>query len=351
VNKKRTGWIALVAAVLVVAAFLLLRPPREGVNAGQATVKVQRRDVGSNVLATGIIKPMVGAEVRVGSRVSGLVKRIYANVGDQIEKGQIIAELDPAELQAKLNQARASWRNARANFDYAGLDLERQKTLIQKKYISQNQVDLAEKAFDVARAQLEQAKANLDYAEVQLAYTRITAPITGIVASVSTQEGETVAASFAAPTFVTIIDLERLEVWAYVDETDIGRIREGQRASFSVDTYGDTDFKGVVTAVYPKAVIQDNVVNYVVTLKITDHQGKTLRPEMSARVAIFLEARKGVLTIPLSAIRREQGRRFVTVLEKGKPVARGVETGWTSGGLIEITRGLKEGETVVISAE
>lgn len=350
-NKKRYFWIAVVTAILVVAVFFVFRPQNDVQKGKQKTVTAARRDIGSNVLATGVIKPMVGAEVRVGSRVSGLVKHIYANVGDYVEKGDVIAELDPAEFQAKYNQARASQRNAAANFDYAKLDLARQKSLIQKKYISQNQVDLAEKAFDVAKAQLEQARANLEYARVQLDYTKITAPITGIVASVSTQEGETVAASFAAPTFVTIIDLERLEVWAYVDETDIGRIKEGQPATFSVDTYVDTDFKGMVTAVYPKAVIQDNVVNYVVTLKITDHQGKTLRPEMSAKVSIFLETRKSVLTIPLSAIRRERGQRFVTVMEDGKPVARKVETGWTSGGMIEVVKGLKEGETVVVSFE
>ena len=350
-NKKRYLWIAAVTAILVVAAFFLLRPDKVMQKGQQETVTVARRDIGSNVLATGVIKPMVGAEVRVGSRVSGLVKRIYANVGDFVERGQIIAELDSAELQAKYNQARASRRNAAANFDYAKLDLARQKSLIQKKHISQNQVDLAEKAFDVAKAQMEQARANLEYARVQLDYTKITAPISGIVASVSTQEGETVAASFAAPTFVTIIDLERLEVWAYVDETDIGRIKEGQPATFSVDTYGNIDFKGMVTAIYPKAVIQDNVVNYVVTLKITDHLGKTLRPEMSAKVSIFLKTRKGVLTIPLSAIRRERGQRFVTVMVNGKPVARKVETGWTTGGMIEVTKGLEEGDTVVVSFE
>ena len=350
-NKKRYLWIAAVTAILVVAAFFLLRPDKVMQKGQQETVTVARRDIGSNVLATGVIKPMVGAEVRVGSRVSGLVKRIYANVGDFVERGQIIAELDSAELQAKYNQARASRRNAAANFDYAKLDLARQKSLIQKKHISQNQVDLAEKAFDVAKAQMEQARANLEYARVQLDYTQITAPISGIVASVSTQEGETVAASFAAPTFVTIIDLERLEVWAYVDETDIGRIKEGQPATFSVDTYGNIDFKGMVTAIYPKAVIQDNVVNYVVTLKITDHLGKTLRPEMSAKVSIFLKTRKGVLTIPLSAIRRERGQRFVTVMVNGKPVARKVETGWTTGGMIEVTKGLEEGDTVVVSFE
>ncbi len=343
----------ITAAVLIIILIFIfgysLLPEKNETRNQIQTAVVTRRDLGSSVLATGIVKAMVGAELRVGSRVSGLVKNIYANVGDYVKKGQIIAELEPSELQAKYNQSQAAFQNAKANFEYAKLDLERQKSLIKQNYISQNQVDLAEKSFEVNKAQLEQAKANLEFAKVQLDYTNITAPIAGVVASVSTQEGETVAASFAAPTFVTIIDLARLEVWAYVDETDIGRIQDGQSAIFTVDTYPDTDFEGAVTAIYPKAVIQDNVVNYVVTLKITDHKGKTLRPEMTANVTINLEARKGVLTIPLSAIKRERGERFVTVLEDDKPVPRKVKTGWTSNGLIEIVSGLQENETVIIS--
>ena len=348
--KKKIYIIAavLIAVVLIVVGYLFLSGDDENRNEYHTAV-VSRRDLSSSVLATGIVKAMVGAEVRVGSRVSGLVKNIYANVGDYVQKGQIIAELEPSEFQAKYNQADASWRNAVANFEYAALDLQRQKSLLEQNFISRNQADLAEKSFEVTKAQVEQAKANLEFARVQRDYTRITAPIDGIVASVSTQEGETVAASFAAPTFVTIIDLKRLEVRAYVDETDIGRIQVGQSAMFTVDTYPDTDFKGAVTAIYPKAVIQDNVVNYVVTLKITDHKEKTLRPEMTANVTIYLEARKDVLTIPLRAINRERGERSVTVLKGEKQVSREVKTGWTGNGMIEIISGLQEGERVVIS--
>lgn len=313
------------------------------------TAMVTKRDIGSSVLATGIIKPMVGAEVRVGSRVSGLVKSLHANVGDYVKKGQIIAELEPSELQAKYNQALAALNNARANYEYAKLDFERQKSLLKQNFVSQNQLDLAGKTFEINKAQLEQAQANLDYAKVQLEYTKITAPISGIVASVSTQEGETVAASFAAPTFVTIIDLERLEVWAYVDETDIGRIKENQKATFTVDTYSDTDFEGIVTAIYPKAVIQDNVVNYVTTLKITDFKEKILRPEMTVTVTIYLEKKENVLTLPNSAVKREQGKTVVNVLDNnGKMNQRIVKTGYSSNGYVEILEGVNAGEKVVI---
>jgi macrolide-specific efflux system membrane fusion protein len=342
------GGLLLTVVVIVIGLYSIFQDADKKTDHYQTAV-VTRGDIGSSVLATGIIKPMVGAEVRVGSRVSGLVKNLHANVGDHVKKGQIIAELEPSELTAKYNQAYAAWQNASANFEYAKLDLERQKSLLIKNFISQNDLDLAEKSYEVNKALLEQAKANLEFARVQLDYTRISAPIAGIIASVSTQEGETVAASFSAPTFVTIIDLERLEVWAYVDETDIGRIKEGQIATFTVDTYPDTDFEGLITAIYPKAVIQDNVVNYVVTLKITNFKEKILRPEMTTNVTIRLETRKDVLMVPISAIKRERGERFVTVMEGTHLLPRKVKTGWSSNGSIEIISGLNVNEKIIIT--
>ena len=313
------------------------------------TALVIRRDIGSAVIATGIIKPMVGAEVKIGSRISGVVKKLNANIGDYLQAGQLIAELDDAELQAKLNQNVAALNKTKADFEYAKLNIERQKSLLQQNFISQQQVDIAETSFKVAEAQLKQAEANVDFAKVQLSYTKIFATTSGVIASVSTQEGETVSASLASPTFVSIIDLKRLEVNAYVDETDIGKIKVGQEASFTVDTYSDSDFKGKITAIYPKAVIQDNVVNYIVTIEITDFQNKILRPEMTANVTIYLETRKNVLTVPTSAIKRERGERFVTVIDGDKKVQRKVKIGWNSNGTTEIVSGLNEGEKVIIS--
>lgn len=349
---KKKWYIILGSIITVVILFFIINSFFSNTDEKENNYKtavVTRRDIGSSVLATGIIKPMVGAEVRVGSRVSGLVKSLHANVGDYVKKGQIIAELEPSELEAKYNQSLASLQNARANYEYARLDFERQKSLFKQNFISQNQLDLAEKTFEINKAQMEQAEANLEFAKVQLEYTKITAPISGIIASVSTQEGETVAASFAAPTFVTIIDLERLEVWAYVDETDIGRINENQKATFTVDTYSDTDFEGIITAIYPKAVIQDNVVNYVATLKITDFEERILRPEMTVTVTIYLDIKENVLTVPNNAVKREQGKTVVNVLDNnGKMIQRIVKTGYSTNGYIEILDGIREGEKVII---
>ncbi len=309
---------------------------------------VGRRDISATVMAMGVVRPMVGAEVKVGSRVSGVVTRLRANIGDQVKAGDVIAELDAAEHVAKIAQGEAALARARAEAELARVNLERSASMAERQYAPQQEVDVARSALQVAMAQERLAEANLESARIQLSYTRITAPVTGVVASVSTQEGETVAASFAAPTFVNIIDLDRLEVQAYVDETDIGRIQEGQAARFSVDSYPAQEFEGVVTAIYPKAVIQDNVVTYVATVQITDSKGQMLRPEMTAAVTIVLEPRANVLAVPAAAVGRDRAERFVTVLENGVPTRRTVRPGWTQGGWIEITEGLAEGEQIIL---
>ena len=314
---------------------------------------VSRRDIGSSVLATGIIKSSIGAEVRVGSRVSGILKRLYVKIGDPVNKGQLLGELDPTEYQARVNQAQAAVDNANARLDYAALNLKRLLPLRKKDFISQDELDAANSANDMAVSDLKQAKANLDYAGIQLGYTRIHAPISGVVAAVSTQEGETVVANFAAPTFVVIIDPDRIEVWAYVDETDIGRIQKGQKATFTVDTYAGTDFEGVVRTIYPKAEMRDNVVNYATIIDISNNKGLLLRPEMTATVKIYQQSRPGVLTVPKLAVKRDDGKdgkKYVLVLKGSQPQKRWIDEGWNDGKYTEITHGLVEGEKIIIDS-
>lgn len=292
---KRKNALFLIGVVIVMAAAVGFLPGlfsgsnQKNPGAGQTgeTGVVTRQEISPSVLATGIIKPCVGAEVRVGSRVSGIVKKLHVKIGDRVKKGQLLGELDPTEFKARFNQAQATMENANARLIYAELTLKRLQGLKKKDAVAQDKVDEAEKTRNVTIADLKQSRADLDYAGIQLGYSYIRAPIEGVVAAVSTQEGETVAASFSAPTFVIIIDLSRLEVWAYVDETDIGRIEEGQKAFFTVDTYPGVDFEGKVTAVYPKAEMKDNVVDYITIIDITDRKGFTLRPEMTTTVKIF----------------------------------------------------------------
>ena len=260
-------------------------PPQRAVNE-QPVAKNERRRERGGVTATGVVKPMIGAEVRVGSRISGVVRRLFVRIGDRVEKGQLLAELDDRDLVARRAEALAALQLAEANLDYARADLARKRELRASALLAPSDLDVTERAFAVAQQQRAGAHASLDVATTQLGYGRIVAPIDGVVASVATQEGETVAASFAAPTFVTLVDLTRLEVWAYVDETDIGRIRIGQPATFTVDTYGATNFTGEVAAIYPKAEIRDNVVNYVTVIRFATPPDKVLRPDMTTTVRI-----------------------------------------------------------------
>jgi RND family efflux transporter MFP subunit len=347
--------IAIAAVVLAAggAAFVFLArtgasPAGEPVAASEA-VRVARRDIGTVVKATGVIRPMIGAEVRVGSRISGVVRRLFVRVGDRVRKGQLLAELDDRELAARRAEAVGALEVAQANLQFARADLGRKRGLHAERLLAPADLDVAERAFAVAEKQNAQAEANLEYAATQISYSRILAPIGGIVSSVATQEGETVAASFAAPTFVTLLDLERLEVRAYVDETDIGRIRAGQSARFTVDTYTDREIPGRVTTVYPQAEVRDNVVNYVTIVTFTTPPGCVLRPEMTAAVRIAVDQRRGVLAVPLRAVRREGGRPFVLCDRGGGAVERRwVTTGARDESYWEIADGLREGERVLV---
>jgi len=388
----------LVISSLAGGIWWKLRYNRKSNEPVHSTASVIRRDFSSSVLATGAVRPQVGAEVRVGARISGKVERLLANIGDFVKKGQILAELEKADLSAVVEQRNAELVMAearmsevetlrpreikkaetdvarwQATMEFSKKELARENDLLGRDFTSQQARDQAQEKFSVAAAQynaaievldlarkkytedIKQAKAEiaitkavLSNAEVRLSYATITAPISGVIASVATQEGETVAAGLNAPTFVTIIDLKRLQVDAYVDEVDIGKIRSGQEAVFTVDAFPAKEFNGKVTAIYPKAVIQENVVNYDVVIDITDAYDGLLRPEMTASVTISLEKRKQALAVPAKAVKRKQGKNVVYIMTKTGLETRQVKIGWKDGQWIEIVVGVKEGQAVLL---
>ena len=351
---KKLGILTLCLALVALGAWFITRgrivrsADADSGSSGWETASVERMDIGSTVLATGVIRPQVGAEVEVGSRVSGVLQRLHVTVGDQVRRGALLAELDPTEFEARYEQANAMLETAGVERDFAVQQYERAQGLIREQVIAQTEFDEAERQFRATAAREREAEAALSSARIQLDYTKIRAPISGVVATVSTQVGETVAASFAAPTFVTIMDLDRLEVWAYVDETDIGRVNVGQVATFTVDTYTSTDFEGVVTAIRPQAEIQDNVVNYVTVIEIGDRQGLVLRPEMTTTVNIVLEGRENVLAIPNGAVRRDGGGTYALVSDGTGATRRLIETGFRGRSHTEVVDGLEEGAVVIL---
>ena len=354
--------IVLLAGAAAVLWLALGRTNDPAANNSEA-VTVARQEFASTVVAIGAVKPQIGAEVRVGSRISGRIERLSANIGDVVERGQVLAELESADLsaavasrEAAIAVAESKIADAEARARLAESNHSRQEALMASGSTSQQILDeaLREKesaaaGLEIARRELDLARANLQEARIALSYATIQSPISGVIASVTTQEGETVAAGLNAPTFVTILDLGRLQVNAYVDEVDIGKIKAGQPALFTVDAYPARDFTGRVSAIYPTATIQDNVVKYIVVVALDGEQGGLLRPEMTASVQIKLETRS-VLAVPARAIRREDGADVVYVLSGDEAVSRPVRVGWREGPWAEIVDGLAEGERILVDA-
>ncbi len=343
--------LAVASALLVTAACKKKGGPQGRGGAGGSLVAAKIMDLPAQVLATGTVTPRVGAEVPVGPRVSGTLKKLYVQIGSVVKKGDVLGEIDARDLQANVDSAQASLAAAKAAATYAQANYDRLKDLLPKGYVSQDAVDVARQSLDSAKANVSKTQAQLDYARIQLGYATVRAPIDGVVESVSTQEGSTVAASLSAPTFVTLIDLSRLEVDAYVDEVDIGGVKVGQSATFNVDAYPDRTFKGKVEAIQPQAVIQDNVVNYDVIIGIDDTFENVLRPKMTASVTINLDSQKGVLVVPAKAVKHEGGKAFVMVPgAAGKGYAqRPVTVGRESGDFVQIKAGLSNGDKVLVA--
>lgn len=363
----------------------------------QKTAKVERGEVFLEVAATGAVKPQVGAQVKVGARISGRVENLLVKQGDFVKQGQLIAVIEHKDLknqverlEFELKQAISQLEKIKATYPekiraskkvisalQAELEqLEREAKRLQNlfkegliskteleriekdKVVKENQLE-AEKAqlraleaeFDKelerAKSQVEAARRQLEEAKVRLSYAFIYSPINGYVSEVTTQQGETVVAGLNAPTFITVVDLSRLEVHCYIDETDIGKIKAGMEATFRVDSFPDKVFKAKVRTIYPGAIIKNNVVFYDTVLDILTPYENYLRPEMTAQVTILAGKKEGVLLVPSGAVKIDpQGKAFVMVKEGEKWKKRLVKTGWESRGKIEILEGLSEGDVV-----
>jgi RND family efflux transporter MFP subunit len=308
-------------------------------------VQPEMRTLETVVSATGTVRLKVGAEVRVGSQLSGIVKRLNVTVGSHIKRGDVIAEIDSRGLEARIEQARAQISIDEVDLKKDRRDLERSRQLLAAGLVPRKEVEDAEALVESATAKLRKAENDLSVVEVDLAYVRITSPISGTVASVSTQEGETVAAAFAAPTFVTIIEDGALELVAMVDETDISNVRIGSPIAFSVESYSAREFTGSVKRISPKATIVSGVVNYEVGASI-DKDIAMLKPDMTANISIR-SASRSVLAVPSAAVQREGEDRFVYVDAGGRPEKRIITVGMRDLGFTEVKKGLGPDDRVL----
>ena len=302
----------------------------------------------NTVNATGTVRLRVGSEVRVGSQLSGIVKKLNVTVGSHVRAGQVIAEIDDASLQARLADADAQAEFDRASMERALVSYDRARKLLSQGLIPAQQEEDLRLALEEAKAKQQKSLRDRDLVSVDLRYVRIRAPISGSVASVSTQEGETVAASFTAPTFVTIIADHALQLVAMVDETDIANVHPGNPVNFTVDSFSSRDFPGQVVSIAPKATIVSGVVNYEVTVNVSQDT-QLLKPDMTANVSIQT-AQHEALTLPAAAVQRDGEQSFVYVSGKAGPERRPVVVGNKEGEIVEIKRGISSSDEILLTS-
>src|SRR5688572_775378 len=243
-TRSRILTVVSVLAALV-AAFWLYQRNASGGTPPYRLVSVERADLEAAVSATGSLSAVT--TVQVGTQVSGQIEAIFVDFNDRVKKGQLIARIDPTLQQQAVRDAQAGVERVRAELDQAERDHERNRQLFERKVITESEFSAVQYQLAVARANAKSAQVTLDRARQNLAYTSIYAPIDGIVVERNVDVGQTVAASLSAPQlFLIANDLTEMQILASVDESDIGRIEEGQPVTFSVQSYADEQFSGTV---------------------------------------------------------------------------------------------------------
>ncbi len=325
--KSKIIWIAVIA-VAAVGLYLAIngrRKPEEKYR----TAAIDQGDITQTVAATGALSAVT--TVQVGSQVSGIIAKLYADFNSQVKKGDLLAELDETPFKEKIAQNVAALEKARVEMRNAEISLRRQKALSQQGLAPQADIDQAQANYDAARASVAQAQATLNQAQTDLRNSKIKAPIDGVVVSRQYDVGQTVAASFQAPTLFTIAqDLTKMQVSADISESDIGQIKVGEPVRFNVDAYPDRNFRGKVAQVRLNATVNQNVVTYPVIVEV-NNEDLLLKPTMTANVTIDVASAKNVLRVPNAAL------RFRPEVKEGSEKSaaatdRSAGSGGTSGG-------------------
>lgn len=340
----------------------------EKLGPGFTSAAVDRGTVIQNVSTTGTLTAVT--TVKVGSQVSGIIATLHADFNDKVTRGQVVATLDPVPFEASVNQTRAQLERTKIGTQDALSKLRRQEALFNAKLLSEDQLDSARALYHQSVAQVTEQEASLERAQTNLTYTVIRSPIDGVVVSRDYDVGQTVAASFQAPTLFTIAeDLTRMQLTCDVDEADIGQVEVAQPVKFNVDTFPEREFEGKVAQIRLSPKVTSNVVTYPVIVEV-DNRDMTLLPGMTAEVRIQVARVDGVLRVPASALRfrpellglsntgqngrRDEPGRAARVWLAGDKAAGGLRPisfapGLTDGQWVEVKEGdIQEGMKVVV---
>lgn len=374
ITRKRLVWAVLGIGALALVGFLFLGPPPKP---ELVTAKARQGPIEEVVLATGVLEPQ--ELVRVGAQASGRVERLAVEVGDRVQAGQLIAEIDSQTQRNSLRDRQAALANTRATraARAAGLaqaekDFERQRAMLAADATPRANFDAAVATLDSARAevrafdaQITQAQAALDSVRVELGYTRITAPIAGTVVAIVTDEGQTVNALQTAPTIVMIARLDTMTVRADISEADVIRVRSGLPVWFSILGAPQRRFTGELRQIEPApetianegspastgAGSTNGAIYYTGLIDVANADG-VLRPSMTAQVSIVLRRVGNAVLVPLTAVEgapRAGGMARIRIVNaEGEAEARTVRVGIDNGSDIQILSGLRAGETIVL---
>lgn len=329
------------------------------------TVKAERGELTETVTATGTIES--ATQVDVGTQVTGIIDKLYADYNSVVKKGELIAEIEKTLLQSDLASAEANVESARLTYEYNLTNYKRDKALHEKQLISDYEFQTSTKDLEVSKTAYDKAKADKVRAAKNLNYAEIYSPIDGIVISREVEVGQTVVSNMSVANLYTIADLDSMQVIGNVDEADIGRVKVGQKVTFSVDAYSDEMFEGKVTQVRLNPTTESNVVTYevVVAAQNPDHK---LIPGLTANLTIYTMSEENVLLLPQSAfnfqpesnsdknlpqaegnvqdLKLEKGQKCVWVVKGDKLVPTVVAVGVSNGIKTEILSGIEEGATV-----
>jgi len=363
----------IVLSLLTLAGIVFATTRSEEAPPQYLTAKAERGDIENSVLATGVLQGV--KQVDVGAQVSGQLKSLKVQLGDEVKKGQWLAEIDPVVLENSLRQAQvneedliAKKQATAAQLAKAKATYERYQTLRPGDAISKQDFETAQSDFRVESAnlrsldaQIKDARIQVETARVNLGYTRIVAPINGAVVGIVTQEGQTVIAQQLAPVLLKLADLDTMTVKAQVSEADVIHIQQGQEVYFTILGEADKRYYGKLRGIEPapqnfletqsnNSSRQNTAVFYNALFDVPNPEHR-LRISMTAQVRIVLSKASGVLTVPVAALgdKDAEGRFAVRVLDaQGKAQVRQVKTGINNNVRVQVDEGLQEGDQVVI---
>jgi HlyD family secretion protein len=327
-GKKRV--IIVIAAVVLIAALVWFLTRKGAENQEKFTMtKVDRGDLESVVSSTGTLSAVT--TVQVGTQVSGRIAKIYTDFNQTVKKGDLIAMLDTSSLLMAVSEAESSYEKAKAQMKQSKQDLARIQYLFNENIKTKSDLEQAQVNYELAVATVKSSQSSLERMRINLTYASIYAPIDGIVIARNIDVGQTVAASFSSPTlFLIANDLQKMQILANVDESDIGQIKNGQDVRFTVQAQPNKTFFGQVSQIRLESTTIQNVVNYTVVINVANKEGLLL-PGMTATIDFLVGQAKNVLRVANAALRLKPSPEMIAEMMKEFKARKGSRPGSAAG--------------------